>query len=96
MQMDATVSLTDNTGNPVSNQNVEFRFEIDEDIRTFTTDSYGQFVVNFNTGNEPDQSDGGSEHGSHGVIAWIDGNFPQVGTTTLIIDQNVHPVDLIA
>ena len=53
--MDATVSLTDNT-NPVSNQNVEFRFEIDEDIRTFTTDSYGQFVVNFNTGNEPDQS----------------------------------------
>jgi len=96
MQMDATVSLTDNTGNPVSNQNVEFRFEIDEDIRSFTTDSYGQFVVNFNTGNEPDQSDGGSEHGSHGVIAWIDGNFPQVGTTTLIIDQNVHPVDLIA
>ena len=96
MQMDATVSLTDTTGNPVSNQNVEFRFEIDEDIRTFTTDSYGQFVVDFNTGNDPDQSDGGTEHGSHGVIAWIDGNFPQVGTTTLIIDPNVHPVDLVA
>ncbi len=96
MQMDATVSVTDSAGNAVSNQNVEFRFEIDEDVRTFTTDSYGQFVVNFNTGNSPDQSDGGTEHGSHGVIAWIDGNFPQVGTTTLIIDQNVHPVDLIA
>ena len=96
MQIDATVTVTDNTGNAVSNQNVEFRFEIDGDIRTFTTDSYGQFIVNFNTGNSPDQSDGGSEHGSHGVITWIDGNFPQVGTTTVIIDQNVHPVDLIA
>ena len=96
MEMDTTVTVTDNEGNPVSNQYVEFRFEIDEDIRTFTTDSYGQFVVDFNSGNNPDQSDGGSEHGSHGVIAWIDGNFPQIGTTTLIIDQNVHPVDLIA
>ena len=96
MQMDATVSVTDSAGNAVSNQNVEFRFEIDEDVRTFTTDSYGQFVVNFNTGNSPDQSNGGTERGSHGVIAWIDGNFPQVGTTTLIIDENVHPVDLIA
>ena len=25
-----------------------------------------------------DQSDGGSEHGSHGVITWIDGNFPKL------------------
>ena len=96
MQMDTTVTVSDNSGNAVTNQNVEFRYEIDEDIRTFTTDSNGQFVVDFNSGNSQDQSDGGSEHGSHGVIAWIDGNYPQVGVTTLIIDQNVHPVDLIA
>ena len=96
MQLDATVTVTNSVGSPVANQDVEFRYEIEEDYRAFTTDANGQFTVDFNSGNSQDGSNGGTEHGSHGVIAWIDGASPLVGTSTLITDQNTHPVDLIA
>ncbi len=95
MDMNATITVTDNAGNAVVDQEVEFRFEIDEDIRTFTTDSNGQFLVDLNSGNAADNSVGGSEHGSHGVIAWLP-SADQIGVTTLITDENVHAVDLIA
>ena len=96
MDMNATVTVTDNSGNTVTGQEVEFRYEIDEDVRTFTTDSYGQFVVDLNSGNSADSSEGGSEYGSHGIIAWISGSSPQIGVSTIITDENLHAVDLIA
>lgn len=95
MDMNATITVTNNAGNAVADQDVEIRFEIYEDVRTFTTDSNGQFIVDLNTGNAADNSVGGSEHGSHGIIAWLS-SADQIGVTTLITDENVHEVDLIA
>lgn len=95
MDMNLTVTLTNNAGNAVADQEVEFRFEIDEDVREFTTDSNGQFIVDLNSGSAADNSVGGSEHGSHGIIAWLP-TANQIGVTTLITDENVHEVDLIA
>jgi hypothetical protein len=84
LDMNATVTVTDNSGNAVADQDVELRYEVDEDVRTFTTDSYGQFVADLNSGNSADTSEGGSEYGSHGIIAWISGSSPQIGVSTLI------------
>ncbi len=95
MDMNATITVTNNAGNAVADQGVEFRYEIDEDIRTFTTDSNGQFIVELNSGSAADNSVGGSEHASHGIIAWLT-DADQIGVTTLITDENVHEVDLIA
>lgn len=95
MDMNVTVTLTDNSGIAVADQDVEIRLEIYEDVRTFTTDSNGQFIADINSGNAADSSVGGTEHGSHGLIAWIEAS-DQLGVSTLITDENVHAVDLIA
>ena len=95
MDMNATITVTNNAGNALADQQVEFRYEVEEDVRTFTTDSNGQFIVDLNSGGAADNSLGGSEHGSHGIIAWLT-TANQIGVTTLITDENVHEVDLIA
>jgi len=95
VDMDATITVTDNSGNAVTDQEIEFRFEIEEDIRTGTTDANGQITFNFNSGEKPDSSEGGTEMGSHGVIARIV-SANQLGASTIITDSSVHPVDLIA
>ena len=78
-----------------ANQEVEFRYGIDSDIRTVTTSSNGTAHVVFNSGNSVDDSLGGSEAGSHGVIAWIPSQ-KIVGVSTITIDPNVSAIDLVA
>tara|TARA_B100001175_G_scaffold315605_1_gene327521 strand:+ start:1782 stop:5318 length:3537 start_codon:yes stop_codon:yes gene_type:complete len=89
----AWANVTQN-GQPVSGQEMEFRYGIDEDVRTITTSANGSAHVVFNTGHSTDDSAGGSEAGSHGVIAWIPSE-EIVGVSTITIDPNVSTVDLV-
>ena len=90
----AWANVTQN-GQPVSGQELEFRYGIDGDVRTVTTSANGSVNIAFNTGNSADDSIGGSEAGSHGVIAWIPSQ-KIVGASTITIDPNVSTIDLVA
>ena len=90
----AWITVTDQ-GSPVANQTMEFRYEIEDDIRQITTDENGICHLEFNTGNTPDSSESNSDFASHGLISWIpDDNI--IGVSSLSMDLNVHEVDLIA
>ena len=96
LDMDQSVfaNVTQNNQD-VSGQSVEFRYGIEEDVRTFTTGSGGSAEIIFNSGSESDDSIGGPDTGSHGVIVWIP-NQKIIGATTITIDPDTYPVDLIA
>ncbi|MBD50983.1 MAG: hypothetical protein CMB08_03560 [Euryarchaeota archaeon] len=90
----AWITVT-NQGTPVANQTMEFRYEIEDDIRQIITDENGTYHLEFNTGNTPDSSESDSDFASHGLISWIpDQNI--IGVSSLSMDLNVHEVDLIA
>ncbi len=98
LDLNTTAILTvtqDGSALSAGSQEVEFRYGIDGDIRTVTTSSNGTAYVEFNSGNSIDDSQGGSEAGSHGVIAWIPSQ-KIVGVSTITIDPNVSAVDLVA
>jgi len=82
-------------GNPLSNQNVEFRYEIEGDIQTVTTAANGSAHIIFNTGHAADNSITTNDLGSHGIVAWISSENV-VGAATVSIDPNIHEIDLIA
>ena len=48
----------------------------------------------FNSGGNPDDTDGPGELGSHGLIAWI-GDERIIGGRTLLIDSEIHEIDLV-
>ena len=98
MTMDAEVTVTDSSGYPVSGEYVEFRHEIENDLQFGTTNSAGKVTFSFNSGQSPDWSIGGSEHGSHGVIALTNPTTTSthIGASTVTTDSEVHPVDLVA
>ena len=82
-------------GQPVANQPIEFRYEIEEDIRTVTTAANGSAYVMFDTGHELDASPTNFEYASHGVIAWIP-STEEIGVSTITLDENLVEVDLAA
>ena len=90
----AWANVTQN-GQPVSGQELQFRYGIEGDVRTVTTSANGSANIGFNTGHSVDDSTGGSETGSHGIIAWIPSQ-KIVGASTITIDQNVSTIDLVA
>ena len=94
MEQSVFANVTQNNQD-VSGQSVEFRYGIEEDVRAFTTGSDGSAEITFNSGSESDDSIGGPDTGSHGVIVWIP-NQKIVGASTITIDPNTYPVDLIA
>ena len=89
------VNVTNSNGQPVANQDVEFRYEIEEDIRTVTTAANGSAHLMFDTGHGLDPSPTNSDFASHGVIAWIP-STNEIGVTTLTLDENLVEVDLAA
>jgi len=90
----AWITVT-NQGTPVANQTMEFRYEIEDDIRQIITDENGTCHLEFNTGSTPDSSESDSDFTSHGLISWIpDQNI--IGVSSLSMDLNVHEVDLVA
>ena len=94
IQISAWINATDQ-GQPISGEDIQFRYESEQFFRNLTTDQNGTCHLIFDSGNNPDDSIGDGELGSHGIIAWSQpGSF--VGATTLVIDSEVHEIDLLA
>ena len=94
MEISAWVNVSNNNGNPLANEQLQFRYEIEGDIQTITTASNGSAHVTFNTGTSADNSDSGDDLGSHGILAWINSANPHTGASTVTIDPNVYEIDL--
>jgi hypothetical protein len=93
-EISAWINVSDNNGNPLANEQLQFRYEIKGDIRTIATASNGSAHVTFNTGNYADYSNSGNDLGSHGILAWINTQNPIIGASTVTIDPNVYEIDL--
>ena len=94
MEISAWVNVSNSNGNPLANEQLQFRYEIEGDIQTITTASNGSAHVTFNTGTSADNSDSGDDLGSHGILAWINSANPHTGASTVTIDPNVYEIDL--
>ena len=81
-------------GQPVSGQSLQFRYESENYTENITTEANGSYHLNINSGSQPDNSVGQGELGSHGLVAWI-GTSRIIGAKTLIIDSNIHEIDLV-
>ncbi len=93
IDISAWINVT-NQGQPVSGQDLEFRYESEQFDQTVTTDDNGSYHIVFNSGDKPDDSQGSGELGSHGIVAWIDSENI-LGASTLLIDSDVHEIDLV-
>jgi len=84
-------------GQPVSGQDLQFRYEAEQFVQDVTTDENGSFHLTLDTGDSPDDTVGIGELGSHGLLAWIDNGTTEdvLGASSLIIDSDVHEIDLV-
>ena len=99
-------------GQPVSGEDVFFRYEIGAYHREYhggntvaqyanlTTAANGSAFLSFDTGHFPDDSTSQDDVGSHGIIAYIGNTFSMgnsvIGATSLTIDDDIHAVDLVS
>jgi len=95
IEISAWVNVT-SQGQGVANQDIQFRYESESDIQNVTTDENGSYHLIFNSGDKPDDTHGPGELGSHGLIAWTYLEGSVLGTKTLVIDPEVHEIDLVA
>ena len=93
IEISAWINVTDQ-GQALSGQEIQFRYESDEQFQNVTTDENGTYHIVFNSGGNPDDTDGPGELGSHGLIAWI-GDERIIGGRTLLIDSEIHEIDLV-
>ena len=93
IEISAWINVTDQ-GQGLSGQEIQFRYESDEQFQNVTTDENGTYHIVFNSGGNPDDTDGPGELGSHGLIAWI-GDERIIGGRTLLIDSEIHEIDLV-
>jgi hypothetical protein len=94
MEISAWINVSNNNANPLANEQLQFRYEIEGDIQTITTASNGSAHVTFNTGTSADYSVSGDDLGSHGILAWINTANPHIGASTITIDPDVYEIDL--
>jgi len=95
MDISAWINVTNNNGNAVGNQAIEFRYEIGGDIQNVTTAANGTAHVIFNSEDLADDSYSVNDLGSHGVLAWTSGESTKViGISTITIDPDVYEIDL--
>ena len=94
IDVSAWINVSDQ-GQPVPGQLLEFRYESETFSQNVTTDSNGSFHLIFNSGDNPDDSFGMGELGSHGLVAWIE-TGKIIGAKTLLIDSEIHEIDLVA
>jgi len=95
IEISAWVNITEQ-GQGVANQNFQFRYESENEVQNATTDENGSFHLIFNSGDKPDDTYSPGELGSHGLIAWTHLGGSVLGTKTLVIDSEVHEIDLVA
>jgi hypothetical protein len=93
-EISAWINVSNNNGNPLANEQLQFRYEIKGDIQTIATASNGSAHVTFNTGIYGDNSNSGDDLGSHGILAWINSQNPIIGASTITIDPDVYEIDL--
>ena len=93
IEISAWINVTDQ-GQGLSGQEIQFRYESDEQFHNVTTDENGTYHIVFNSGGNPDDTIGPGELGSHGLIAWI-GDERIIGGRTLLIDSEIHEIDLV-
>ena len=94
IEISAWINVTDQ-GQGVADQDLQFRYESEQQIQNFTTDENGSYHLVFNSGDNPDDTYGAGELGSHGLIAWTHLEGKILGTKSLVIDSEVHEIDLI-
>lgn len=107
-EMSAWINVS-SQGQPVSGEDVTFRYEIGAYHREWhgansvahyvnlTTAANGSAFITFNTGHLPDDSVSQDDVGSHGILAYIyDGSNSIFGATTVTIDSDIHAVDLVS
>lgn len=90
----AWVNVSDGSG-PVNGASGHLRHEVEGTLVGWTTAANGSAWVTFETGNTTDVSPGGSEHGSHGIVAWQIAER-RTGAATLVLDESVVEFDLVA
>jgi len=88
----AWINVSDQ-GQPVPNQDIQFRYESEQFSENITTDSNGSYILTFDSGDNPDDTIGTDELGSHGLIAWIESE-KIVGAKTILINSEVYEIDL--
>lgn len=93
-EMSAWINVS-NSGQPVSGQDLEVRYDSGGHVESVTTAANGSAFLTFDTGNSRDDSEGANEFGSHGLVAWITGQR-LVGVSTLTIDPDLYEVDLVS
>ena len=88
-------------GQPKTDTTIQLRYESFSDglggsqfFQNYTTDANGSFQATINSGSSPDYSVGPGELGSHGILAWLQ-NESIIGARSLIIDPDVHEIDLV-
>ena len=95
IEISAWINVTEQ-GQGVANENIQFRYESEHEVQNVTTDENGSYHLSFNTGDRPDDTHGSGELGSHGLLAWTHVEGKVVGSKTLVIDSEVHEIDLVA
>ncbi len=95
IEISAWVNVT-SQGQGVANRDIQFRYESENEVQNVTTDEDGSYHFSFNSGDNPDDTSGSGELGSHGLIAWTHLGGSVLGTKTLVIDSEVHEIDLVA
>ncbi len=86
-------NVSDSSGNPLSGQNVEIRYEIEGYSTSGVTGANGSFWATFFVGEKIDTSKTTVDWASHGVIASSGGMF---GVATITLDENIVGLDLVA
>ena len=94
IQISAWINATDQ-GQPIAGDSIQFRYESEQFFQNLTTDQNGTCHLIFDSGNNPDDSVGVGELGSHGLIVWSQ-STSFLGASTLVIDSEVHEIDLSA
>ena len=95
IEISAWLNVTEQ-GQGVANQDLQFRYESEDEVQNVTTDENGSYHLTFNSGDSPDDTHGPEELGSHGLIAWTHLGGKILGTKSLVIDSEVHEIDLVA
>ena len=90
----AWINVT-NQGALASATDLEFRYEIEDDIRSITTDNNGSYHLEFNTGNKSDGSSSQDDLASHGIIVWLQSSNPILGAVSVSTNYDIHEIDLV-
>ena len=86
------VNVTDSSGTPLQDTNVEVSYDATGFGTTVTTASNGSAFLSLDYGAYGDDSYVVGEYGSHGILARV--GTDDIGVSTVTLDPDIHEVDL--